>query len=247
MKFRFRQKFGWRYQNISSHPVGRRYLVPSSSARSSSDYGVLDVVRSGSPEGNSAIVSMSAIVMRDRFKQMLNISPCQHRAATGRISKDTGLQQDEGPGIVKALTFTARHDFQHGFVQALFSKADARDRLTGLPTPEAPRQIWHVLATVDKLPFHLVARGQYEEVGRKPLGDGFIAAPVREFRGAAIRRFESRGFDVGVNVLVASGYGGQTLETFALPSEVTPFERITGFLLRQHRTQTTQRDRMLQT
>jgi hypothetical protein len=54
-------------------------------------------------------------------------------------------------------------------VQGLFSKADARDRLTGLPTPEALRQIWDILATVDKLPFHLVARGQYEEVGRKPL------------------------------------------------------------------------------
>ena len=107
----------------------------------------------------------------------------------GRISNDTGLQEDEGPGIVKSLTFTVRHNFPHGFVQGLFSKADARDRLTGLPTPEAPRQIWDILATVDKLPFHLLARGQYEEVGRKPLGDGFAAVPVREFHGAMIRPF----------------------------------------------------------
>jgi Carboxypeptidase regulatory-like domain/TonB dependent receptor len=151
-----------------------------------------------------------------------------------RISNDTGLQQDEGPGIVKSLTFTARHNFAHGFVQGLFSKADARDRLTGLPTPEAPRQIWDILATVDKLPFHMVARGQYEEVGRKPLGDGFIAVPVREFRGAVIRPFASKGFDIGVNVFIASGYGGQTLETLSFPGTGAPFERITGFPLKSY-------------
>lgn len=152
----------------------------------------------------------------------------------GRISNDTGLQQDEGPGILKSLTFTVRHNFPFGFVQGLFSKADARDRLTGLPTPEAPRQIWDILATVDKLPFHLVARGQYEGVGQKPLGDGFIAVPVREFRGAVIRAFPSKGFDIGINAFIVSGYGGQTLETLALPGEGAPFERITGFPLKSY-------------
>lgn len=151
-----------------------------------------------------------------------------------RISNDTGLQQDEGPGIVKSLTFTARRNFKYGFVQGLFSKADARDRSTGLPTPEAPRQIWDILATVDKLPFHLVARGQYEEVSPKPLGDGFTAVPVREFRGAVVRPFTSKGFDVGVNLFIASGFGGQTLETLALPGENAPFERITGFPLKSY-------------
>ncbi len=55
-----------------------------------------------------------------------------------------------------------------------------------------------------------------------------MAVPVREFRGALIRPFASKGMDVGVNVLIASGYGGQTLETLALPGEGLPFERITG-------------------
>jgi hypothetical protein len=151
-----------------------------------------------------------------------------------RISNDTGLQQDEGPGIVKYLTFTVRHNFAHGFVQGLFSKADARDRITGLPTPEAPRQIWDILATVDQLPFHLVARGQFEEVGRKPLGDGFNAVPVRELRGAVIRPFPSKGFDIGVNTFIVGGYGGQTLETLALPGEGSPFERVTGFPLKSY-------------
>jgi hypothetical protein len=58
--------------------------------------------------------------------------------------------------------------------------------------------------------------------------------PVREFRGALIRPFERRGIDVGVNVFIASGFGGQTLETLALPEEGEPFERVTGFPLRSY-------------
>jgi len=162
---------------------------------------------------------------------MTHVTTAQQLA---RISNDTGLQEDEGPGILKSLMFKVRHNFPHGFVQGLFSKADARDRLTGLPTPEAPRQIWGILATVDKLPFHLLARGQYEEVGRKPLGDGFVAVPVREFHGAMIRPFQSKGFDIGVNAFIVSGYGGQTLETLALPGGGAPFERVTGFPLKSY-------------
>jgi hypothetical protein len=174
----------------------------------------------------------SKSIARTEFRLTLeHVTTAQQLA---RISNDTGLQEDVGPGILKSLSFTARRNFRYGFVQGLFEKADARDRLTGLPTPEAPRTIWDVLGTVDRLPFHLQARGEYEEVGGKPLGDGFVAVPVREFRGAVIRPFEKKGFDVGVNFLIASGYGGQTLETLALPGEGTPFERITGFPLKSY-------------
>ncbi|MBV9623990.1 MAG: carboxypeptidase regulatory-like domain-containing protein [Acidobacteria bacterium] len=151
-----------------------------------------------------------------------------------RISNDTGLQADEGPGILKSLTFTARRNFSHGFVQGLYARADARDRLTGEPTPEAPRVIWDFLGNLDRLPFHLLGRGEYEQVGRKPLGDGFVAVPVRELRGALIRPFESKRIDVGVNFLLVSGYGGQTLETLALSGEPTPFERIAGLPLKSY-------------
>lgn len=174
----------------------------------------------------------SKTVANTEFRMtLMHVTTAQQLA---RISNDTGLQEDEGPGIVKSMTLTARHNFRHGFVQGLFSQADARDRITGLPTPEAPRQIWDVLATVDTLPFHLVARGEYEEVGRKPLGDGFNAVPTREFRGAIIRPFTSKGFDIGLNFFIARGYGGQTLETLALPGESAPFERITGFPLKSY-------------
>src|SRR5262249_11486262 len=151
-----------------------------------------------------------------------------------RISNDTGLQEDVGPGILKSITVTARHNFSHGFVQALFARADARDRVTHEPTPEAPRVIWDVLGTLDKLPFRLVARAEFEEVGRKPLGNGFVAVPVREFRRAFVRPFERQGIDVGVNFMMVQGYGGQTLETLALPGESSPFERITGFPLKSY-------------
>jgi len=151
-----------------------------------------------------------------------------------RISNDTGLQEDVGPGILKSITVTARRNFSHGFVQGLFARADARDRLTREPTPEAPRLIWDFLGTIDRLPFHLLARGEYEEVGKKTLGDGFVAVPLREFRGALIRPFPSKGVEIGLNFFLASGYGGQTLETLPQPGESSPFERITGFPLKSY-------------
>jgi hypothetical protein len=54
-----------------------------------------------------------------------------------RISNDTGLQEGEGPGMLKSLSFTARHNFTHRFVQGLWAHADARDRLTG----DRPRKL----------------------------------------------------------------------------------------------------------
>jgi Carboxypeptidase regulatory-like domain len=175
---------------------------------------------------------VSKTIARTEFRMTLeHVTTAQQLA---RISNDTGLQEDEGPGTLKSLTVTARRNFKYGFVQGLFARADARDRITGMPTPEAPRLIWDVLGTLDRLPFHLLARGEYEEVGRKPLGDGFVARPVREFRGALIRPFENKGVDVGVNFFIASGYGGQTMETLALPSERSPFARITGFPLKSY-------------
>ena len=78
------------------------------------------------------------------------------------------------------------------------------------------------------MPLGLVARGEYEEVSRKPLAqldDGATAdsVPVNELRAAVIRTFQTKGIDAGVNVFIGSGYGGQTLESIALPGEGAPF------------------------
>ncbi|MGH9665162.1 MAG: hypothetical protein ACRD9L_12120, partial [Bryobacteraceae bacterium] len=100
-----------------------------------------------------------------------------------------------------------------------------RDLSDGTPVAEAPRLIVDVLGTIDRLPFHLRARAEFEEVGRKPLGDGFVSVPVREFRGALTRSFLNGRMDAGVTFLIASGYTGQTLEVFE------NLERVTGVYL----------------
>jgi hypothetical protein len=70
------------------------------------------------------------------------------------------------------MVIAARRSFQFGTLEASFSKADARDLDSADPTPEAPRIIFEVLGTIQKLPFHLEAKGEFEYVGTKPLGTG---------------------------------------------------------------------------
>lgn len=146
-----------------------------------------------------------------------------------KIDPDTGLQFDEGPSRNRYITIAARHYFHGASLQASVSKPDARDVSEGLPIPEAPRLIFDALGTLDRLPFHLHARAEYEQVGRKPLDVGFISVPVKEFRGALARPFGR--MEVGINFLLVSGYTGQTTEVLALPGELTPFERVTGVYL----------------
>jgi len=37
------------------------------------------------------------------------------------------------------------------------------------------------------LPFQLQAKSEFEFVGQKPLGDGLVSVPVKEFRAAVVR------------------------------------------------------------
>jgi hypothetical protein len=152
-------------------------------------------------------------------------------ASLAKIDPDTGLQFDEGPSRNRYITGSARHAFRAGFLQASVSKADARDLSDGTPVPEAPRLIVDVLGTLDRLPFGLHARAEFEEVGAKPLGDGFVSVPVREFRGALMRNFRGGKIQAGVQFQVASGYTGQTTEVLALPGETDAFERVVGVIL----------------
>jgi hypothetical protein len=63
------------------------------------------------------------------------------------------------------------------------------------------------------LPLGLQARGEFEFVRAKPLGDGFTGVPVYETRGALLRPFAENRMSVAVNFLIAKGYTGQTTET----------------------------------
>ena len=125
------------------------------------------------------------------------------------------------------MTLTVKQNFNYGSLLATFSKADARDLDTGEPTPEAPRTIFDLLGAVDRLPFHLQARAEFEYVGAKPLGTGCapdltaecFGVPVKEFRGVLARSFRQGRLNAAVNFLIASGYTGQTMENF-YPSDV---------------------------
>lgn len=147
-----------------------------------------------------------------------------------KIDPDTGLQEDQGPGRLRFLTTTVRRNFSEGSLLLTFSKADARDIDSGQPTAEAPRTIFDIIGVSQKLPFHLQAKAEFEYVAAKPLGTGCKAdltaqcagVPVNEFRSAIARPFRDGRLNVGVNLLVAQGFAGQTLEAIypAVLSEV---------------------------
>ncbi|MGI4831613.1 MAG: carboxypeptidase regulatory-like domain-containing protein [Janthinobacterium lividum] len=145
-----------------------------------------------------------------------------------KIDPDTGLQEDQGPGRLRFLTATVRQTFSSGSLLVTYSKADARDVDSGQPTAEAPRTIFDVLGVAERLPMKLQAKAEFEYVGAKPLGTGCapdlnaqcVGVPVKEFRFAVVRPFQRGRMDVGVNLLAASGFSGQTLETF-YPSPIS--------------------------
>jgi hypothetical protein len=160
-------------------------------------------------------------------------------ASLAKIDPDTGLQANEGPGRLRYLTFAVRHYFGFGLVQASVSKADARDLSDGTATPEAPRLIVDGLVTLDHLlPVHLRARGEFEYVGARPLGELISGMPSSEsvglanseVRGSVLRAFRRGRMDVGVNFLIAKGYTGQTIEQL-FPS---PFANVVGVRLQSY-------------
>lgn len=151
-----------------------------------------------------------------------------------QIDPDTGLQMDLGPSLIRSVTIAASRRFSSGYLQVSFARANATDLWTRGPVPEAPRLIWDAAGTWQRLPLHLRARGEFEYVGTKPLGDGFKGVPVREIRLGLLRSFSEGKWNAGVNAFLANGYTGQTLETLQLPGEPAPFERIVGVRLKPY-------------
>jgi hypothetical protein len=144
----------------------------------------------------------------------VTLSHVTQEQSLAKIDADTGLQYNQGPSRNRSVTVSARRYFHGGMLQGSLSKADTQ-------VPEAPRLIFDFLGTLDRLPWHLHARGEFEEVGQKPLGDGFVSTPVREFRGALTRSFHEGKLEAGVHFQIASGYSGQTTEMLGI-------ERVVG-------------------
>jgi hypothetical protein len=151
-----------------------------------------------------------------------------------KIDPDTGLQQAVGPSLNKVISVSAQRNFSRGSFFVSYAQADARDLWTGLPVPEAPRLIFDVVGSYNRLPWHLRLRGEYEFVKAKPLGDGLNGVPVNEIRGSLLRPLLEDRMSVGANFLIANGYTGQTTETVALPNETAPFERVVGVPLKSY-------------
>ena len=146
-------------------------------------------------------------------------------ATLAKIDPDNGSADDLGPSTIYFLTANLRHQFSFGTLQGVFSKADARlasfHGVPGTIVPEAPRTIFDALTTLDRLPFGVHARAEYEYVGHKFLDVGnrdhpeqYEAIPVGETRIAVVRTFLEGRLAVGADGLISRGYTGQTTETF---------------------------------
>lgn len=182
----------------------------------------------GTPVATSHSYQLVASKTIHQTDVRLTLGHVTSSAQLAKIDPDTGLQFNQGPSRLRFMTVAVRRDFALGSLQASLSKADARDLDSGDPTPEAPRTIYDLLGTIEKLPFHLQAKGEVEYVGTKPLGTGCdpinrnaqcTGSPVKEFRGALVRPFLNGRLDAGVNFLVARGYTGQTTQNF-YPSDI---------------------------
>ena len=151
-----------------------------------------------------------------------------------KIDPDTGLQEDVGPSANRVLVASVQRTFSHGAIHFSYAQADARELNTGEPVPEAPRLILDTVASVDRLPFGLRARGEFEYVRAKPLGDGIVGIPLYEGRGAVLRPFYRNRMSLGVNFLIASGFTGQTLETLPGQPAPCPIECVVGVPLKSY-------------
>ena len=181
----------------------------------------------GTPVATARAYQLVASKTIHKTDVRLSLGHVTNSQQLAKIDPDTGLPFDEGPSRLRFMTLTVRRNFRSASLLATFSKADARDLNTGEPTPEAPRTIFDLLGTIQKLPFGLEARGEFEYVGTKPLGTRCLpvlmnectGTPLKEFRGALVRPFLNGRLTAGVNFLIASGYTGQTTENF-YPSDV---------------------------
>jgi hypothetical protein len=180
----------------------------------------------------------SRIIQKTEVK--LKLGHETQSAEYGKIDPDQGLQYDLGPGRIRFLAATVRQVLAHGSLEATFEQADARLVNTSFSVvPEAPRLIGDLIGTYEKLPFHLQAKGEFEYVGRRVVGNGCSEAqylsgdpnalneyclgiPNNEFRFVAARPFMGGRINLGVNAMIATGWTGQTVENFAIAGVYGP-------------------------
>ena len=169
-----------------------------------------------------------------QFQFNVTLRRVRNSQELAKIDPDTGSQEDLGPSLNRVISVSLQRNFSHGAIYISYAQADARDTQTGEPVPEAPRLIWDAVGSYNHLPFHLQALGEFEYVRAKPLGDGFVGTPVKEFRGAVLRPFRDNRMSVGANFLLASGFTGQTTETIPFQPGTCAIECIVGVPLKSY-------------
>lgn len=175
---------------------------------------------------------ISKVIKQYQFN--ITLRQVRNSQELAKIDPDTGLQEDLGPSLNRVIAVSLRRNFSHGAIYISYAQADARDAQTGEPVPEAPRLIWDALGSYNRLPFHLQAKGEFEYVRAKPLGEGFLGVPVKEFRGAFLRPLFANRMAIAANFLIASGYTGQTLETIPFQPDPCAVECIVGVPLKSY-------------
>jgi hypothetical protein len=175
---------------------------------------------------------LSKILRQTQF--YLTLRRTSNSQELAKIDPDTGLQEVVGPSVNKVISLSAQRNFSFGSIYLSYAQADARDAQTGQPIPEAPRFIWDTVGSLTRLPLRLQVRAEYEYVRAKALGDGFIGVPVNEFRGAVLRPFLENRMSLAANLLIASGYTGQTTEILSYSPNTLPAEQIVGVPLKSY-------------
>ena len=177
----------------------------------------------------AAITGVSIVISKTSSKpSSMTLRRVSNSQDFAKIDADTGLQEIEGPSLNRVAAVSLQQNFSHGSLFASYAQADARDVITGEPIPEAPRAIWDVGGTLNRLPLQLQLQAEVEHVRANPLGDGSVGVPVAEFRAGIMKSFLEGTPSLAATFQFARGYTGQTTETLALPNESEPFERIVG-------------------
>lgn len=190
--------------------------------------------RIGSGDGHGQLMiqarefQMVAAKLVQGTEVRLTLARVANSAELAKIDADTGLQENVGPSVNRYLTAMVRRRAAWGMGQASWSQADARDRQDGTPIPEAPRTIVDAVGSVNTLPLGLTAKGEYEYVKAKPLGDGFNGVPLQEIRLALSREFADGRWVVSAFAQLNYGYTGQTTETLAVAQQMVPTEQVVG-------------------
>ena len=176
----------------------------------------------------SRVYQLEAVRNIRGYELRMELARVSNSSQLAKLDADTGLAENVGPSLVRSLTVRAKRRFSFGALESSFARATAVQRDTRENVPEAPRLIWSIAGLTNRLPLRLQARAGFDYVGRRPLGEGFTAIPIRTLRSSFQRPFASGRVDAGLRLQWGGGYTGQTVEALRLAGEALTRDRVVG-------------------